>query len=300
MDLRLLGQTGLRVSVLGLGAAGIAGLYQKLTDDDAAAVVRAALDGGVGYVDTAPLYGSGASERRIGLALRQHPRGPGCVVATKLGYVPQDYDYSFDATIRSVEASRERLGLDRIPIVQIHEIRLEIWDAVVAPHGALAALRKLRADGVIGHIGVTGSDVPTVLRALATGEFETVFFWHYYHLLDDAGREVLDDAQRRGMGALIGTPFAGGILASGCGPDAKYFYRPAPDDVQAKVRPIEELCRSLGISLRAAALQYCLRHPAVAAVVAGADSPLHVEQNVAALAETIPDELWSPLTRLVV
>jgi len=151
-----------------------------------------------GYVDTAPLYGSGASERRIGLALRQHPRGPECVAATKLGYVPQDYDYSFDATIRSVEASRERLGLDRIPIVQIHEIRLEIWDAVVDPHGALAALRKLRADGVIGHIGVTGSDVPTVLRALATGEFETVFFWHYYHLPVGAGRRPGEGAANRG------------------------------------------------------------------------------------------------------
>ena len=297
MDSRPLGRTGLDVSVLGLGAAGIANLYQKLTDADAVAVVHAALDRGVRYIDTAPLYGKGTSEQRIGLALNQHPVGNACIVATKIGYVPDEFDYSFDATIRSVEASRERLQIERIAIVQIHEIRPEIWDAVVAPMGTLVALEKLRADGVIGHIGVTGSDVPMLLRALATGSFETVFLWRHYHLLDDSGRSVLDEAARRGVGALIGTPFAGGILASGSGPDAKYFYRPAPDEIQRKVRPIEDICRSHGISLRAAALQYCTRHPAVAAVVAGADAPLHVAENVAALGEPIPEDFWSLLTR---
>ncbi|MGH2458806.1 MAG: aldo/keto reductase, partial [Chloroflexota bacterium] len=209
--------------------------------------------------------------------------------------IPESFDYSFEATVRSVEASQARLKLDRIPIVQVHEIRPEIWDAVTAPTGALAALARLRADGAIGHVGVTGSDVPTLLRALATGEFETVFLWRCYHLLDDSGRAVLDEAARRGVGALVGTPFAGGILASGSGPRAQYFYRPAPDDVQENVRLLEDLGRSHGVSLRAAALQYASRHPAVAAVVAGADSPGHVAQNIAALAEPIPEEFWSRL-----
>lgn len=295
MDLRSLGRTGLVTSTLGLGAAGIANLYQELTDDGAVAVVHAALDRGVRYIDTAPLYGKGTSERRIGLALRQHARGGECIIATKIGYIPEDFDYSFDATIRSVEASRERLQLDRIPIVQIHEIRPEIWDAVVAPNGALAALRKLRSDGVIGQIGATSSDVPTLLRALATDEFATVFLWRHFHLLDDSGRAVLDAAARRGVGVLIGTPFAGGILASGSGPAAHYFYRPAPDEIQAKVRPIEGLCRSYGVTLRAVALRYCLKHPAVSAVIAGADSPVHVGENAAAVAEAIPDEFWRML-----
>ena len=298
MDRRPLGGTGLFASGLGLGAAGIGNLYQELSDDDAVIVVRTALDRGIRYIDTAPLYGKGASEQRVGLALSQHPRGRDCIVATKIGYVPADFDYSFEATIRSVDASRERLNLEHIPLVQVHEIRPEIWDAVVAPNGALSALQKLRADGVIGHLGVTGSDVPTLLRALATGEFETVFLWRHYHLLDDSGRSVLDEAARRGMGAVIGTPFAGGILASGSGANAHYFYRPAPDNIQRVVGPIEDLCRSHGVSLRAAALQYCLRHPAVAVVVAGADSALHVDQNVTALEEPIPDEFWSLLHRM--
>jgi D-threo-aldose 1-dehydrogenase len=292
MDRRPLGRTGLDVSILGLGGAGIANLYQELTDDEAVAVVCSALDRGIRYVDTAPLYGYGASERRVGAALRLHPKGHECIVGTKLGYVPDDFDYSFDATIRSVEASRERLGLAQIPIVQIHEIRPEIWDPIFAPRGALAALRKLRDDGVVGHLGVTGSDAATVQRALNSGEFETVFYWHHFHLLDDAGRAVLDQAARSGVGALIGTPFAGGVLASGSGPDAKYFYRPAADEIQARVRPIEDHCRLLGISLRAAALRFCLRHPAVAAVVAGADTPIQVAENATALDEAIPDEFW--------
>src|SRR5689334_2703666 len=112
VEQRVLGRTGLRVSALGLGAAGIGGLYRTFADDEAAAaVVRRALDLGVTYVDTAPLYGRGASERRIGLALKDHPARVRCVVATKIGYVPEDFDYSFDATVRSVEASLRRLGL---------------------------------------------------------------------------------------------------------------------------------------------------------------------------------------------
>ena len=291
MERRALGGTGLQVTPLGLGAAGIANLYRQLTDDEAVEVIRAALDRGIHYVDTAPLYGKGASERRIGLALAGHPRGAECVVATKIGYVPEDFDYSFDATLRSVEASRERLGLSTIPIVQIHEIRPEIWDAVVAPTGALAALRKLRADGTIGHLGVTGSDLDSLRRAIETGEFETVFVWRHFHLLDDSGRSIIDEAARRGLGVLIGTPFAGGILASGSGPEAKYFYQPASEEIQSRVQTIERHCRSRGVSLRAAALRFCLGHPAVSAVIAGADSPQHVEQNVGALSEPIPGEL---------
>jgi aryl-alcohol dehydrogenase-like predicted oxidoreductase len=131
LEQRVLGRTGLRVSVLGLGGAGIAGLYREFQDDEAAAgVVRAALDAGITYIDTAPLYGKGASERRIGLALRGHPARRRCVVATKLGYVPEDFDFSAAATRRSVAASMERLGLDHLPLIQIHELRAEIWDEI--------------------------------------------------------------------------------------------------------------------------------------------------------------------------
>ncbi len=293
MEQRALGRTGLQVTPLGLGAAGIGDLYRQLTDDEAVEVIRTALDLGIRYVDTAPLYGRGASERRVGLALAGHPRGAECVVATKIGYLPADFDYSFDATVRSFEASRERLKLSWIPIVQVHEIRPEIWDAVVAPKGTLAALQKLRADGAIGYLGVTGSDLAALRRAIGTGEFETVFVWRRFHLLDASGRSVIDEAARRGMGVLVGTPFAGGILAGGSGPGANYFYQPAGDEVRARVRAVEEVCRSMEISLAAAALRFCLRHPGVSAVIAGADSRAHVEQNVRALQEPVPDGFWS-------
>jgi D-threo-aldose 1-dehydrogenase len=298
MNIRPLGRTGLQISVLGLGGGGIANLYRPLSDEEAVAVIHAALDHGIRYIDTAPLYGAGMSERRIGLALERHPAGAECVVATKIGYVPEEFDFSFEATVRSVEASCERLRLARIPLVQIHELQPANWDAVMAPRGALAALRHLRETGIIGHIGATASDLATLQRALTCDVFETLFVWKHFHLLDDANRPILDEAARRGIGVIIGTPFAGGILASGTGPGAHYFYRPAPEEIQARVRPIEELCRAVGVSLRAVALQFCLRHPAVAGVVAGADTPVQVAENVAALAEQIPEDFWTRLEAL--
>lgn len=298
MPVRRLGRTGLQLSALGLGGGGIANLYRLLNDEEAVAVIHAALDHGIRYIDTAPVYGAGMSERRIGLALERHPAGAECIVATKIGLVSGEFDFSFEATLRSVEASRERLRLERIPLIQIHELHPAIWDAVMAPHGTLAALRHLRETGIVEHIGMTSSDGATLQRALTCDVFETLFVWRHFHLLDDTLRPILDEAARRGIGVIIGTPFAGGILASGTGPGANYFYRPAPEEIQARVRPIEHLCRSFGVPLRAVALQFCLRHPAVACVVAGADTPAQVAENVHALAEQIPEDLWTHLEAL--
>lgn len=306
METRALGElkgdsragTGRDISVLGLGAAGIGNLYGELTDEDGAAVVRVALDLGITYIDTAPLYGRGLSERRIGLALRDHPRAADCLVATKIGYVPDDFDYSFDATVRSVEASLERLGLARLPLVQIHEMRPEIWDAVMRPGGALAALRRCQDEGLVEHVGVTGSDLATVQRAIETDEFATVLLWRHYHLLDHSGEAVLHAAARRGMGIVVGTPFAGGILATGNTDAAKFFYRDAPPAERVRVERIAAIAADYGVPLAAVALHFCLRGPGVTTVIAGADTPAHVAQNVAMLKAPVPEDLWADLERI--
>ncbi|MGH2355876.1 MAG: aldo/keto reductase, partial [Chloroflexota bacterium] len=280
LEQRVLGRTGLRVSALGLGGAGIGGLYRRFDDDEPAAeVVRAALDAGITYIDTAPLYGKGTSERRIGLALRGHPARDRCVVATKLGYVPEDYDYSYDATVRSIHASLERLGLDHLPLAQIHELRAETWDAVMAPRGALGALRDLQRQGIVGHLGATSSESDTLRRVLAEAPdaFETLFVWKRYHLLDPSfGVAVLPRAAELGLGVIVGTPFAGGLLASGSGPGAKYFYRDAPQEQIERTRRLEAACSAAGVPLAAAALRFCLSGPGVAVVVAGAETRKHV------------------------
>jgi D-threo-aldose 1-dehydrogenase len=299
LEQRPLGQTGHHVSALGLGAAGIAGLYRKFEDDAAAAeVVRAALDAGITYIDTAPLYGKGASERRIGLALRGHPARERCFVATKLGYVPEEYDFSFDATVRSVHASLERLGLDLLPLVQIHELRPEIWDAVMAPRGAVAALRHLQDEHVIGHVGATSSDEATLRRVLseAPDTFETLFMWKRFNLLDPTfGAELLPRAAELGLGIIIGTPFAGGLLASGSGPGAKYFYRDAPPEQIKRVQRLEAACTPAGVPLGAAALRFCLSGAGVSVVVAGADTAEQVAANVALMGVDVPAELLEEL-----
>jgi D-threo-aldose 1-dehydrogenase len=297
MEYRVLGATGLRVSALGLGAAGIGQLYENLSDAEGAAVVRQALDLGITYIDTAPLYGSGVSERRIGLALQGDPRASECVVATKIGYYPEGFDHSYDATMRSVEDSLRRLGLSVLPLVQVHEIEPETWPKVFARDGALAALRALQGQGLIRQIGVTGSHLPTVAAAIETGEFATVLIWRHYHLLDSTGAAVIGEAARRGMGIIIGTPFAGGILASGDTPNAHYFYKPAGPDERTRTRAIEEECAAQGVPLAAAALRFCLRPPRVATVIAGADHPSHVERNVRTLEQAVPEPLLDELER---
>jgi D-threo-aldose 1-dehydrogenase len=308
MEERVLGGTGLTVSALGLGGAGIGGLYRAFeSDDEAAQVVRAAFEAGISYVDTAPLYGKGASERRIGLALRGHPLRERITVATKLGYVPEGYDFSFDATLRSVESSLKRLGLERLPLVQIHELREETWDAVMAPRGALAALRRLQGEGAVGWAGATSSHEPTLRRILeqAPRAFDTLFVWRHFNLLDPRlGQEIIPRAAGLGLGIVVGTPFAGGLLASGSDPQGagpKYFYRDAPEEMVARTREIEARCAAHGVPLGAVALRFCLegvtrpspQENGVAVVVAGADSVEQVRANVALMDVPVPASLMA-------
>lgn len=295
LEYRPLGATGLTASTLGFGAAPIANPARCPDADLAVAVVHRALDHGVTFIDTAPLYGAGESERRVGRAVRTHPAGARCVVATKIGYVPDDFDFSAEATIASVRASQERLGLATIPLVQVHELRAETWARVMEPGGALAGLERLKGAGAIGAIGVTGSDLPTLARAVATGAFATLLVWRHFHLLDDTGAGLVAEAARRGMGIIVGTPFASGILASGSRPGATFIYEPAAEAIHRRVAGLEALCARYGVSLPAVALGFILRAPGVTTLIPGAETAAQVDGNIAALAEAVPDDLWSAI-----
>ena len=322
--LRPLGHTGLSVTELGFGAAPLGNLFRPLADSDARATLAAAEKAGFGYYDTAPFYGFGLSERRLGDALR----GRSIVLSTKVGQllkpvagpideaVPRHgyatpmpfeplYDYSHDGVMRSFEQSLQRLGLSRIDILYIHDIgRLTHGAASTArmaeltSGGGLKALEGLRAAKVIGGFGMGVNEIPACLEVMDHARLDVILLAGRYTLLE---QNALDDLFPRcaaaGTAIVVGGAYNSGILAVGTKTDAPlyYDYEPAPEAIIAKVRAVEAVCDRHGVPLAAAALQFPLAHNLVASVIPGLDSPARVEQTLALHRHTIPAALWRDL-----
>jgi len=321
MPRRLLGRTGLEVSILGFGSAPLGDLYQKLDDASAIAAVERALSLGINLVDTSPLYGRGLAEHRCGTAIRRVPRDQ-VVLCTKVGrwmdpfHGPGDgsryfggqphramVDYSYDGTMRSVEQSLLRLGTDRLDLLLIHDV--DIWTHGVAAiedrfreamNGAYVALDRLRNEGVVAGIGVGVNEAEMCVRFAQAGSFDTMLLAGRYSLLEQpALAQFLPLAQAQGIAVLLGGVFNSGILATGAVAGAKYNYQNAPPEILAKVARIERVCAAHGVALPTAALHFALGHPAVASLVLGAQTPQEVEANVAGLSRAVPAALWTDL-----
>jgi D-threo-aldose 1-dehydrogenase len=319
---RKLGRTGLDVSVLGFGSAPIGDIYAVLDDAAAIATGERAAALGVTLFDTAPLYGQGLAEHRIGTVLRRRATTD-TVVQTKVGrllvpsrsgrntttrYVgghPFDvvHDYGYDATMRSIEHSLHRLGRARIDTVLIHDADPMTHGPVEGPKrfaeamaGAHKALAKLRTEGTIRGFGVGMNDAETAAAYLREGDFDCILLAGRYSLLEQpALTEVLPLAAQKNVGVMLGGVFNSGILATGPVAGAKYNYVDAPPDVMARVRAIVRVCGSHGVPLATAALQFCLGAPAVSSLVLGAVTPAEVEGNIAALTASVPPALWRDL-----
>lgn len=322
VETRRLGRSNLSVTCLGLGGAPLGNLFDPVAEEDARRTVAAAWDAGVRYFDTAPLYGHGLSERRLGEALRAHPR-PSFVLSTKVGRVlePRDpsamergayvevpplqpvFDYTADGVRRSVEASLERLGLPRVDILLIHDVGPYTHGAEggertyrEAMAGAYPALDRLRREGAVRAIGLGVNEWRIAQRCVEGADLDCVLLAGRYTLLE---QEPLDTflplCERRGVGVVIGGPFNSGILAAGDVPGATYDYAPAPEAVRARTRRLDAVCRRHGVPLGAAALQFPLGHPAVATVIPGARSAGEVRRNVELLGWPIPAALWDDL-----
>jgi D-threo-aldose 1-dehydrogenase len=318
---RPLGRTGLSVSSIGFGAAPIGDLYALLDDGDAIAAVSAAHRAGITLFDAAPLYGHGLAEHRCGTALRRFARDS-FVLSTKVGRWLDPHrgrgdgsgyaggfphgaviDYSYDGTMKSIEQSMLRLGVDRIDLLLIHDV--DAWthgEAAVetrfaeAMNGAYRALDRLRAGGVIKAIGVGVNDAAICERFAHAGDFDVMLLAGRYSLLEQPALEgFLPLAQAKGIGVLLGGVFNSGILATGATADARYNYGPAPGPIRERVRRIEAVCAAHGVALVDAALQFALAHPAVASVVLGAVSAAEVERNIASSMRPIPAALWGAL-----
>lgn len=291
---RPLGNTGVDVTALGLGGAGVLMDRGVVADDAAAAgVVRFALDRGVRVFDTSPVYGTDAdprrSERRLGMGLGS---GGAAFVATKAGLRRNGGGLATaldgDEVRASVAESLRKLGRPTVDLVQIHELTADTWEAAC---GALAALRELRDEGVVRLVGVTGSDPAILERAIDVEGVDTIQVWRAWNLLDRSAEGLLDAARSAGVGVFVGAPFASGVLA---GEDGEFNYGPVPDEIRGRVATIRSIVAERGMSLREAALRFCLDER-VGAVLVGARTRQDVAELLATPMEPLPADLVAEL-----
>jgi D-threo-aldose 1-dehydrogenase len=297
------GRTDVHVTRLGLGGAHLAprehpdGGTARPAIEESEGLIRAALDAGVRYVDTAPLYGLGESERRFARPLRGVPRGD-IVVSTKVGRILDDsprgwrFDFSRAAVRRSLESSLERLGLDRVDIVYIHDPD-DHWEAAIGE--AFPALADLRSQGMVRAIGAGMNQWEMELRFAREGDFDVFLLAGRYTLLEQESLPFVEHCAANGISVVVGGPYNSGVLADPLAAGATYNYRPAPSDVVQRALRLKEVCDRHSVPLQAAALQFALAHPAVAAVIPGAQSVAEVQENVAMAHAPIPRGLWNQL-----
>jgi D-threo-aldose 1-dehydrogenase len=302
---------------LGMGGAPLGNHQAVIADDVALATVRAAWDSGIRHFDTAPHYGAGLSEHRMGDVLRHYPRRE-FTLSTKVGrlLVPDEntpavadqfhdalpfrrvLDYSHDGALRSIEDSLQRIGTTRIDIVYIHDCGPDwLGDAwpeqfEIAMNGAARALTRMREEGVIGAWGFGLNVVEPCILALERADPNMFLVAGRYTLLDHTALgKLLPLCEQRGAHVVLGGPYNSGLLAGG----DTFNYEKAPAELVDRTRRIAEICARHGVDLKAAALQFCAAHPAVAAVIPGARTPDEVTQNVAMMAQPIPAALWAEL-----
>ena len=321
---RTLGKTGLEVSELGFGGAGIGNLYRVLRDEDASAAVTESFASGVRYFDTAPFYGFGLSELRIGGALRGAQPPP--VISTKVGRRlvptgPQDetvgregyfsprpfapvFDYGYESIMRSHAESLERLGVARVDVLLCHDIgRMTHGDAHAARireflEGGYRAMRELRDSGAVSAIGLGVNESEVCVELLAHCELDCLLLAGRYTLLEQPALEkLLPLCVERAVSVICGGPFNSGILAAGsrAGAQAHYNYAAPPAPVLERVRQLEALCDDFSVPLQAAALQFPLAHPAIASVVAGCADGNEARHCARMFSHIIPPEFWRAL-----
>ncbi len=318
LEKRRIGRTALEVTTLGLGTATLGGSRLQISWQERDAIVRTAWDAGVRYVDTAPFYGVGAAERAVGDALRDKRRGD-WVLSTKVGRLlrprtawtdpmeawgrpmPFDvvYDYSYDGIMRSYEDSFQRLGLAHIDILLVHDIG--VYQHGTAAHPELMrslresgyrALEELRRSGAISAIGLGVNEREVCLEAMGFGDWDAFLLAGRYTLLEQAPLDdLLPQCLARGTSIIVGGPLNSGILAG----RETWNYAAAPPDVVARVEAIRAVCDRHSVPLPAAALQFPLAHPAVAAIIPGPRNATEFTDNLDLLQRKIPAALWDDL-----
>jgi D-threo-aldose 1-dehydrogenase len=317
VEKRRIGQTALEITTLGLGGASLAGIFSAVPADQARATVSHALDAGLNYLDTAPQYGLGRSEHLVGDVLRT--RRADAVLSTKVGRLlkpvspenqdkgawvdplpfDQLYDYSYDGVMRSFEDSLQRLGVNSIDILYVHDIGTAthgveankmLWQQLAS--GGYRALRELRDSGVISAIGLGVNEWEVLMDAMTLGDWDVFLLAGRYTLLEQTSLSpFMTTCAERGASVVVGGPFNSGILVGG----ATFNYAKAPEAIVAKVKAIEAVCKEFNVPLPAAALQFPLTHPVVCNVLPGPRSPAELDGILDWWDIKIPTELWTTL-----
>jgi D-threo-aldose 1-dehydrogenase len=310
---------GIRLTELGLGAAQLGNLARETTPDEVVATVDTAWEAGIRYFDTAPHYGVGLSERRLGEQLRSRPRDA-YVLSTKVGRlleaspstahlrddggfdVPRDpvrrWDFTRDGVLRSVEESLQRLGLDRVDLVFLHDADQSGQFETALTEG-VQALIELREQGVIGGVGAGMNEAGPLTELIRRADVDTVMCANAFTLLrPDALDELLPLAVEREVSVVAAAVYNSGLLANPRpAPGTTFVYGPVPPEVLDRTNRIADVCERYGVTLPVVAIAYVLRHPAVVSVVAGARGRDQVQQNVDRAQTPVPEELWGDLER---
>jgi D-threo-aldose 1-dehydrogenase len=301
---RPFGSTGLQITPLTIGGGPLGSMpgnfgYEVSAERGVATAV-AALTGPVNALDTSNSYSRGESERRIGEALRRIGGLPeGYVLSTKLDRDLDTGEFSGDRMRRSIEESLGRLGLDRVPLLHLHDPEHISFDEAMAPGGPVEALVRMRDEGLAAAIGVAGGPVDLLRRFVATGGFDVALTHNRWTLVDRSAGPLLDEAAARGMGVVNAAVYGGGILAAGAGSTTRYAYREAPQELLTAVHAIEQLCGGYGVPLAAAAVQFSTHDPRIDTTVVGVSRPERIAESVELATVPIPPQLWDDVDHIV-
>ncbi|MFN8440177.1 MAG: aldo/keto reductase [Caldilineaceae bacterium] len=313
MQSKILGRTGLELSIVGLGTAfsgmrtikeaqaSYEALVSGIDEELGVQTVQAAIESGCTLIDTAALYGGGKAEEIIGHALAERPDlAQRCIVTTKTGRMIHGYDYSYDGVMREVEASLRRLRFSQLPVVYIHDPMGVPMEEVMGKDRALGALRKLQDQGVVRFIGTAADDPRVNVRYIETGEFDAAVVPRAWSLINQfALRGILPAAIKHNVGLVIATSLERGLLATGPQPDTVYYDRNYSPECQAHVGKIQQLCQAHHVPLLAVALQWVTRHPQVTTTIPGARFPDEARANAEAATVAIPESFWGELEPLL-
>ena len=313
----------LSVSEISTGTVQVGNLFRALSNQDAEEILVESWEHGSRYFDTAPFYGHGLSEHRVGHYLQSKPRDE-FIISTKVGRslipamagsfshgdwvdVPDmkvEFDYSYDGVLAQFESSRQRLLMNEIDILLLHDAdhythgksQPEIFEQAVA--GAIPAMLKLRDEGTVKAIGAGFNNIDCLIDIVNRADIDCLLVAGRYTLLEQNGaKELMDLCESRGISIILGSIFNSGILATGVKPGARYHYETAKPEVLSKVSEINDACREYGVSLPAAAIQFVSAHPAVTSVCIGASNVEQIKSNHRYAAEVIPLEFWDALRK---
>jgi D-threo-aldose 1-dehydrogenase len=304
MEKKPLGKTGLLVTPLCVGTTALgnfpAQYGYEVSTERAIATLHRVLESPVNFIDTSNEYGKGESERRIGRVLAERGGLPeGFVLATKVDPLPGSSDFSGERVRASVSESLERLGLERLQLVFLHDPEKITFEEATASGGAVEALVRLRDEGSIEHLGVAGGPIDLMLQYLRMGIFEVVISHNRYTLIDQSAEPLLKEAAETGIGFINAAPYGGGILVKGPDVVTKYCYQPASERTIQRVKQMQSLCQEHNVPLSAAALQFSMREERIASTIVGITEPDRIEQTLELAECAVPKALWEELEPLI-